>query len=387
MHLLFYGQALALSLVLFTPTSLIASGPESYSDPNALGAALFHDTNLSKNRTQSCASCHQPDRAFTDGRKSTVVSAVSLGDDGVSLGDRNAPTLGYVFLTPNFQRDANGIYTGGFFQDGRAATLASQAAGPVVNPIEMALKGAEEVAERVLENLSYRQALKKFYGTQIIKNPSQVYAAISESIAVFESSEEFAPFDSRYDRFLLGEYEMTKAEELGRKIFFSDLISCSGCHLVNLSPNFQKETFTNYQYHNIGTPVNNAVRAINGMGDDFVDQGLLANPDVVSDLEKGKFKVPTLRNVAVTGPYMHNGVFKDLKTVLQFYNKYLVDNAQSRVNPETEEAWEEAEVEMNISLDLLRKGQPLDNNFLKALEAFLGTLTDRRYEHLLEEKT
>lgn len=380
-HSCIYGAVLA---VFFSATSVLASGPSSYSSLDVLGAALFHDMNLSKNRTQSCASCHQAARAFTDGNGNGVESAVSLGDDGISLGDRNTPTLSYAFLTPDFHRDSSGLYTGGFFLDGRAATLAMQASLPMVNPIEMALADAEEVAERVLENPLYGLTLQKFYGEKIIEDPEKVYLAVSESIALFESSSEFAPFDSRYDRYLRGEYEMSKTEELGRKIFFSDLISCNGCHLVNLSPHYKKETFTNYQYHNIGVPVNSKVRAINGSDPAYVDRGLLENPAINSHQQSGKFKVPSLRNVAVTGPYMHNGVFSELKTVIQFYNKYLVDNVESRRNPETGEAWPDAEVAENISLELLTKGQPLDSNFVNALEAFLGTLTDQRYEDLLQ---
>ncbi|HWK54079.1 MAG TPA: cytochrome-c peroxidase, partial [Hyphomicrobiales bacterium] len=95
-----------------------------------LGRALFFDVNLSRDRTQSCATCHDPARAFTDWRDSGVNAAASLGDDQLSLGDRNAPTASYASLTPDFHRDAQGEYVGGQFWDGRAATLDAQAGGP-----------------------------------------------------------------------------------------------------------------------------------------------------------------------------------------------------------------------------------------------------------------
>ena len=371
-----------LSVCLSFPLNIAASGS---SDPDLarLGASIFHDVNFSRNRSQACSSCHDPARAFTDGRNSDVAAAVSLGDDRVSLGDRNTPTISYASLTPEFHRDPEGNYIGGLFHDGRAISMATQAMEPITNPIEMALAGPVEVRNRVLENPSYLSSLQRIFGEKISRDPEETHAAIGKSLAHFESSEHFSPFDSRYDRYLRGQYKMTRMEELGRKIFFSDLINCRSCHLVNLSPKHKRETFTNYQYHNIGVPANSLVRAKNGKAPGFVDQGLLENPLVDDVGQRGKFKVPTLRNIAVTGPYMHNGVFRELKTVLQFYNKYLVDNAGSRTNPETGAEWKEPEVNQNISMDLLTNGQPLDSNFILALEAFLKTLTDRRYEDLV----
>ena len=99
----------------------------------------------------------------------------------------------------------------------------------------------------------------------------------------------------------------------------------------------------------------------------------------------GKFRVPSLRNVAVTAPYMHNGVFQDLRTAILFYNKFTLSNPQSQTNPETGQLWGDAEVPENIDLDLLRDGQPIAENHVVLLIAFLRALTDQRYESLLEE--
>ena len=372
----------ASALILFSCT-LPASGIDKQATLQTLGARFFHDSNLSKNRQQSCASCHNPAFAFVDKRDNGVNSAVSLGDDGVSLGDRNAPTLSYAHLTPGFVKNREGIYLGGLFHDGRADTMLIQALEPIVNPIEMALRDADEVRQRVVENASYARSLKAIFGNEVLDSSQKTYQAVAESLAMFEESRQFSPFDSRYDRYLRGEYKMTREEDLGRKIFFSDLVNCRSCHLVNQSPKYSRETFTNYQYHNIGVPRNKLVRASNGKGEAFTDAGLLDSPRVSDVEQRGKFKVPSLRNVAVTGPYMHNGVFREIKTVLQFYNKYLVENALSRINPETGRIWQSPEVDENLSLDLLENGQPLDAIFIGALEAFLKTLTDKQYEHLV----
>ncbi|MCK5747588.1 MAG: cytochrome-c peroxidase, partial [Oricola sp.] len=99
-----------------------------------LGRSLFFDTNLSKNRTEACASCHDPEFAFTDPR-----GMASPGDDGVSLGDRNAPTAAYASFSPAFHRDKDGEWVGGQFLDGRAASLEEQAGGPPLNPAEMGM--------------------------------------------------------------------------------------------------------------------------------------------------------------------------------------------------------------------------------------------------------
>lgn len=348
-----------------------------------LGQALFFDANLSANRNQSCASCHDPARAFSDGRTNGVSGAVSLGDDGISLGHRNAPATTYAFLIPEFQRHAGDEYIGGFFLDGRAASLDDQAAEPFTNPLEMALPDHAAVVDRVRENPSYVESFTEIFGDSIFSDAEEAFRAVTESIAAFESTKIFASFDSKYDRYLRGEYELTDEEELGRVLFFSKLINCSSCHLLHAREFDTGELFTNHRYHNIGVPANTKVRDKNGKRGEFRDLGLLANPEVDDPAMAGKFRVPTLRNVAVTGPYMHNGIFRNLRTAILFYNRYTLSNPQSQTNPETGEPWGEPEVAETVDLDLLRSGQPLAQNHVDALVAFLEALTDRRYEALL----
>lgn len=349
-----------------------------------LGRALFFDVNLSRNRTQSCATCHDPARAFVDWRDSGVSAAVSLGDDGHSLGRRNAPTVTYAALTPPFQRNAAGEWLGGQFLDGRAATLVEQAEGPPLDPAEMNLPDIETVVERLRENPNYAREFPSLFGTDIFDDPARAYRAMAEAIASFESTSFLAPFDSKYDRYLRGEYQPTEQELLGITLFFSNQFSnCNRCHQLKAFGEAEGELFTNHQYRNIGVPANPALRAARD-GGALVDEGLGENPAVDAAAERGKFKVPTLRNVALTGPYMHNGVFADLRTVVLFYNKYLTRSSRAQINPETGEDWGEPEIADNLALEELQAGRVLDARDIDALVAFMRMLTDRRYEPLLE---
>ncbi|MEM6463602.1 MAG: cytochrome c peroxidase [Pseudomonadota bacterium] len=382
-------QALAVfgTSLFFVIGAAIAQGG-SYNTVEELGEALFSDTNLSLNRTQSCATCHSPDAGFADPRDNgfphPVARAVSLGDDGLSIGDRNAPTASYARFSPPFHLRDDGEYIGGHFWDGRAADLEGQAAGPPLNPAEMGMRSKADVADRIRENEDYIAAFKAHFGETVFNDPDETYDAMTQAIAAFERTDLFAPFDSRYDRYLRGEETFTDEEELGRILFFSaQFANCSQCHQLQAIPGVEGETFTSYEYHNIGTPVNIEVRKANG-GEGSADLGLLANGAVNDPAHAGKFKVPTLRNVAVTGPYMHNGVFSDLRTVVAFYNQYNTKADSAKINPETGQPWGRTEFEKTISLEELTHGPALEERRIDALVAFLKTLTDARYEHLIE---
>ncbi|MBJ6612135.1 MAG: methylamine utilization protein MauG [Candidatus Thiothrix moscowensis] len=350
-----------------------------------LGEKLFSDVNLSKNRTQSCATCHNPEHGFVDNRSTSVGKAVSLGDDGKSLGDRNAPTAAYASLSPDFHQNKQGKYVGGQFLDGREKDLAGQAGGPPTNPLEMGMPDKPAVVERLKENAAYVSAFKQLFGDTVFEQPEVAYAAMAESLAAFEKTDRFAPFDSKYDRYLRGEVELTDQESLGESLFFSNqFTNCNRCHQLKAFPGSEGETFSNYEYHNLGVPTHQAVREANGKGKDFVDKGLREHPDVKDDKETGKFKVPTLRNVAITGPYMHNGVFNDLKTVVLFYDQF--NNSERKLNPETGKPWDAPEVDENLALKEKDFQAPaLKDSEVDALVAFMQTLTDQRYEHLLEQ--
>jgi len=386
-RLLLSGLALALA---GTAPALAGSAPAeaAFSTPEKLGEALFFDTNLSLNRTQACATCHAPDHAFTDPRETAAGRAVSLGDDGTSLGDRNAPTAAYAVFSPPFGKSAKaGIFHGGQFLDGRAAGLADQAGGPPLNPLEMGMPDEKSVVARLKENPAYVTAFDALYGKGVLDRPKAGFKAMTEAIAAFEKTPLFAPFDSKYDRYLRGEEKLTDQEELGRVLFFSkQFTNCNLCHQLQTQAGAPDETFTSYEYHNIGVPQNAEARRIAGFKPGSRDLGLAQNPlfkGKAKARQAGRFKTPTLRNVAVTGPYMHNGVFKDLRTVILFYNKYNTQNPERHVNPETGQPFAAPEVKQNISMTELETGPALDDRRIDALVAFLKTLTDKRYEHLL----
>ncbi|MFK7794800.1 MAG: cytochrome-c peroxidase [Gammaproteobacteria bacterium] len=371
-------------VILVVPTTAITDN--TIDSIEGIGRALFFDTNLSINRTQACVTCHSPQHAFVDPRSNASGRAVSLGFDGKLLGDRNTPTLTYAEFSPKFSLNDDLIYVGGQFLDGRSIDLSAQAQEPFLNPIEMGMPSKSSVVERIQENPIYVASFKHHFGRDVFDSTDQAYRAMADSIATFEESELFSPFDSKYDRYLRGQYKMTDLEELGMTLFFSQqFTNCHNCHQLKPSPNREGETFSNYQYHNIAVPANKAARAVNGVAPDFIDNGLLQHPDVDSQHQAGKFKVPTLRNVAVTAPYMHNGVFEDLRTVMLFYNKFNSNSSKRQINPETGEQWQPPEVSKNISLSELEKGPALEDRRIDALVAFMKTLTDKRYEHMLEE--
>lgn len=349
-----------------------------------LGRALFHDVNLSASRSQSCATCHDPAHGFSDARDNGVGAALSRGADGKSLGDRNAPTTAYAALIPPLTRDAGGEYQGGLFHDGRARDTAEQAGQPMLNPLEMQMPSAAAVVARVRENPAYVAAFTAHFGADLFADDEAAFKAIREAIAVFERSPVMLAFDSRYDRYLRGEVKLTADEDQGRVLFFSSLTNCTSCHLLETTHLASRETFSSYRYFNIGLPANHAARAVNGRAG-TVDRGLAANPTVNDERQVGKFRVPTLRNVAVTAPYMHNGVFRDLHTAIFFYNQHLVKNADNAINPETGQAWGAPEVPATVEHDKLALGQPLDDERIALIVAFLNTLTDKRFEPLLKK--
>lgn len=382
-----------------------------------LGKQLFSDKNLSFDRSQSCATCHNPSKGFIDDRMNkasinAAAAAGSLGDNGTSIGDRNAPTAAYAAFSPHFKcgtrarvasQQTSGItdyegFIGGQFWDGREANLKGQAGGPPTNPGEMNMPNKSSVVERIKENASYISEFESLYGVDIFDDVDLAYSAMSESIAAFESfdASAFYPFDSKYDRSLLAQddesyydYDLLKAAARGKARFFSSDLTCAACH--QLRPIGDKgEIFTSFEYHNIGVPENKALRIHNEVTE--LDHGLLNNAAVTKDREKGKFKVPTLRNIAVTAPYMHNGVFNELETVIKFYQhaklraQHQAGSADEILNPETGLVWGDAEITENVEDDLLGGNDiNLDAGEVEAMVCFLISLTDKRYEHLLDQ--
>jgi len=382
---------LCLPFYILLATGLVinqAHAAKQLTEPE-LGQLLFLDPSFSINRSMSCATCHEPAKGFTDHRVNTGKTMVSLGDDAKSLGSRNTPMAAYANTSPSFHFDeVLKEYVGGQFLDGRANTLADQAMGPPLNPVEMGLPDAQTLVKRIQENPFYVSTFKHLYGENVFDATVSdavlpAFQAFANAIQAFENTEAFSSYDSKYDRFLKGEYELTVLEDLGRTLFFSNNnVNCNSCHLLKTEDSV-KEPFTNHQYRNIGVPANVDLLSAGHLKADFIDHGLLENPAVNDSKYDGKFKNPSLRNVAVSAPYMHNGVFKELRTVMEFYDHY--NNTERNINPETGKPWRAPEVPSTVDKEDLT-AHALSDRKIDALVAFMKTLTDKRFEPLLETK-
>jgi cytochrome c peroxidase len=340
----------------------------------SVGKLIFFDTNLSAPSGQSCASCHDPNAGFAH---PDATLPVSVGAVASRFGERNAPTAAYAAFIPPLHYDPNqrpgimeGMYVGGLFWDGRAATLEDQAKGPFVNPLEMNCADSSSVVEMV-RSADYAALFEEVFGPNSLSEPNTAFEHIAEAIAEYERSDEVSPFSSKYDQSLDGNAVLTDQEARGLALF-TGKAKCKNCHSTDPGPT-GKPLFTNFGHQNIGVPKNpgNPFYALppllNPDGPNWVDLGLgelLGDPN-----QDGKFKIPTLRNVAVTAPYMHNGVFNTLREVVVF------DNTRDVAE------WAPPEVPRNVH----RHMPPMPGTFgqlgltdqeIDDIVAFLETLTD-----------
>lgn len=318
-----------------------------------LGKIMYQDKDFSLNATQSCKTCHHHVTGFADPTNSRdpYYTVVSLGDDGVSVGGRNAPTAAYAGYSPVLQQDTNGVYFGGMFWDGRATgwtlgdPLAEQAQGPPLNPVEMNMPSKDAVVQAVRDS-SYTHLFNMVFGEGSLDDVDSAYDHIAHAIAAYERSKEVQQFSSRFDQ-----GRLTDQEQSGRDLFVAN---CSKCHSIT-DVTGKGPLFTNYSYENIGVPANPLLE-----GND-VDLGLGGFLD--EEAQNGKFKVPTLRNIALTAPYGHNGYFPTLYDIVDFKNTRDVYN------------WEDPEVAANLNNvdigDLSLTEVQVDD-----IVAFLMTLTD-----------
>lgn len=247
----------------------------------ALGKKLFFDPILSRNNTQACVECHRPEHAFSDPRK------LSIGINGQE-GFRNSMPL--QNLTFNFGNKFN--------WDGSAIGLEEQLLEPVTNPIEMD-NTWENVAQSLQDDTVYPSLFEAAFGTNKIDS-TQVTKALAQFIRTLISG------NSKFDQFLRGEASLTPAEENGLAVFLDEgRGDCFHCHGLPSTP-----LWTNNSFHN------------NGLDPFFDDLGLGGNTGDPRDF--GKFKTPSLRNLAFTAPYMHDGRFATLEEVINHYSEGLV---------------------------------------------------------------
>lgn len=351
-------------------------------DKVILGQLLYFDQNLSINKNQACASCHTP-RNFVDPANvaDPVNSVVSLGSDRSLHGSRNSPSAAYAAFSPPFHwDDVEALYVGGQFWDGRASSLADQAKQPFLNPVEMALPSKAAVLARLVSEDNpnrdaYKKLFKRVYGVDIsvYETPNapgvdSTYDNLADAIAEFEKTRFFSPFTSKFDYFLAGKARLTAAEQRGLDLFNGKAM-CNLCHVSDVARTPDGKIipplFTDFTYDNIGIPKSTHPMLANNPP----DYGLGGRADIAAvdptGAERGKFKVMSLRNIAVTPPYAHNGFFATLEDIVHFYNTRDVRS----------ENWPPAEVLENVNMD------ELGNLGLTAQEeadlvGFLETLTD-----------
>ena len=332
------------------------------SDKVQLGRLIFFDENLSNPRGQSCASCHSPETGFSD----PLHRIVSEGAVKGLFSNRNAPSLAYAVFAPPLQLDStDSSYSGGFFLDGHANSLAAQAAFPFFGKLEMNNTDAGMLADK-LTKASYYPLFESVYGEE--KDPKKLADHMTDAIAAFESSGIVNPFSAKFDYYLKGQAVLTDQELRGFQLFKdSTKANCAACHVAEPDAVLGKILFTDFTYDNIGVPKNMAnpfytvYPSVNPDGYRFTDAGL--GGFLKKQAYNGQFKVPTLRNVAVSAPYFHNGFFTTLEEVVHFYN---VRDVASFPDPEIAGTVNHREMG-NLKLTAQEE---------KDLVAFLKTLTD-----------
>jgi len=251
-----------------------------------LGRLLFYENRLSANNTLSCGSCHQQDKAFTDGK------SFSEGVDHVPTA-RNALSL------------TNLLWSRKFFWDGRAASLEEQAVFPLTNPNEMG-QSLTASAKKLSETSSYPALFKLVYGDEAITG-DRIVKAISQ----FERT--LISCNSQYDKYLQNKYKPTKEELDGMELFMNGPEPEKGIHGANCA--HCHGGVKNYMelFHN------------NGLDSIPKDKGIEILTGLPAD--RGRFKAPTLRNIALTAPYMHDGRFKTLAEVVDHYSDHVIESA------------------------------------------------------------
>lgn len=391
-------------MLFHTSLNFADDGKMAQAEEIMLGKLIFRDKNLSLNRNQSCETCHSLSPAikpglpavpgFVDPDNVATGSPVSNGSDinpetGLPFsGTLNTPSVGYAAFSPKFKWDKNlNTYIGGFFWNGRARNLAEQAKQPFLNPVEMAMPNAADVVNRLSENATYRKLFKKIYSISLpLKKPSdkmveKVFQSMAQAVAAFERDRSFSKFNSKFDYVLTGATSFTPVEQQGFDLFKDPLKgNCAVCHPVDSTLDKKGNIvvpplFTNFSYENIGAPRN---MKISGLPEP--DPGLGGRADIRKQdeqgLQIGKHKVMTLRNVAVTAPYGHNGVFASLQMIVHFYNTRdaLPHDCDSTSPRFPSQCWPVPEIEQNVS-------DKFGNLNLTAAErtaliAFMNTLTD-----------
>jgi cytochrome c peroxidase len=373
-----------------SPASKPDSGPPEPSAARvALGKTIFFDTSLSVPAGTSCASCHDPQRAFAGNHGSTL--GVALGSRPRHFAKRSTPSVLYLPFARKFhlhwEEDAPLVDAyGGLFWDGRVDSLIDLVKQPLLNPDEMNGGDAARVAATVASS-AYATEFRAEFG-DALDHPDAALVALGEAVDAYLSSPAMSPFTSKYDDYVRGKATLTPAEARGLALFKDSAKGgCSACHKMNdHAADPRQSLFTDFSFDAVGAPRNRALPAT--ADPQYFDLGLCERlgGDYKAKTEEfcGRFRTPSLRNVAVRPSYMHNGTFAKLRDVVAFY-------ASRSTDPHR---WYSRGVEFddlparyraNVNVDQApynrhRGDKPaLDDAEIDAIVAFLGTLTDAQF--------
>lgn len=315
----------------FDVNAFVLSDEYNFSkDKATLGEKLFYDKSLSKNNDRSCASCHHPEKAFTDGLKTNI----SLTGSNLA---RNTPTLTYASLQ-NAQ-----------FWDMRQLDLEKQSVDVIQNKDEMH-GSMENIHAKILVDNDYIKLFKKAYPKTSKPEAWQIQNAIASYVRSLNS------FDSRFDEYMRGNKNILNNQEVEGMNLFMGKAKCATCHFTPLFNGTVPPSYSKTEHEVIGTPSEASGKALSPDKGRYLYNKM---PQLV-----GAFKTPTVRNAAVTAPYMHNGVFKTLEEVVSFYNKGGGQGLGYEVENQT------------LPFDKLN----LTVKEEQALVAFMKTLTDKKYQ-------
>lgn len=351
------------------PVVLVRPQAEPLSGMAMLGKQIFYDTSLSSSGKLACASCHDPHHFYGPvSGLPAVYGGPSMGSQGV----RAVPSLMYLERQPNFtigpdpagdddarvplpqlaarastavrqtktaqttaQSAANIVPAGGLFWDGRVNTLQIQAMGPLRSPYEMDAGSVEQVAAK-LQAAPYASQFTALFGPAIFKEPQLAVSEALFAVARYQIEEpSFHLYTSKYDAWLEGKARLTPAEMRGYELFNDPAKGdCAACHLDRPTADGEPPLFTDHQFEALGVPRNPKL-AVNDVAS-YYDMGICGpyRLDLKAQTQFcGMFLTPTLRNSATRHVFFHNGVYQDLRQVLDFY--VLRDTDPRKIYPRT----------------------------------------------------
>lgn len=350
------------------PIHLLRPPAEPLSAMALLGRQIFYDASLSSSGQLSCASCHSPQHAYGPPNDGPVM----LGGPLLSRqGARAAPSLAYLDRQPSFsigpedptneanenvdlvqtaalathaklvrktathtaQAAANIVPQGGLFWDGRSDTLQDQAVSPLLDPREMDGGSIETVAAK-LHQASYAPRFVELFGPAIFGNPQMLVSEAMFAVGRYQFEDvSFHPYTSKFDYWLEGKARLNADELRGYSLFNDpDKANCGGCHVDRPSRDGLPPLFTDHEFEALGAPRNLAMT--DNTDPAYFDLGLCgpSRKDLKTQTQYcGMFLTPTLRNVATRRTFFHNGVFRTLQEMLDFYN--FRDTAPEKVYP------------------------------------------------------